>query len=163
LRLEFQLLLVAESRREKGVCGGWTVMNSAEGAVRLRRLRIKRRVPRERSAIRTSAPIIPPAMTPALGEDVLLVAPRAGAAAGVWLGELLSLLLLLFPEVREGVSTADAEGSMIEIEVGRVLVRVLVRVGLEELVVSSGAPVAAFGDASSVDVPLEPVPPVEGS
>jgi hypothetical protein len=132
-------------------------MNSAEGAVRLRRLRIKRRAPREISAIRTSAPIIPPAMTPALDEDVLLVAPRAGAAAGVWLGELLSLLLP-FPEVREGVSTADAEGSMIEIEVGRVLVRVGLK---EELVVPPCAPVAALasGDASPADVPLELVAP----
>jgi len=140
-------------------------MNSAEGAVRLRRLRIKRRVPRERSAIRTSAPIIPPAMTPALGEDVLLVAPRAGAAAGVWLGELLSLLLLLFPEVREGVSTADAEGSMIEMEVGRVLVGV----GLKELGVWLCVPAAGsaigepFGDVSPADVPLELVAPVEGA
>jgi len=54
-----------DAARAKGVSGGKTVRNSAEGAVRFLRRRRKKKMPRTRRTRRTSPPMTPPAISPA--------------------------------------------------------------------------------------------------
>lgn len=55
-----------DSIREKGVSGGYTVRNSAEGAVRFLRRRTKNIAPSAMRPSTATAPIMPPAIAPAL-------------------------------------------------------------------------------------------------